>query len=40
MTKVNFPNLPLEYCPDCGKYIPSGYSCDCYAGSLFRKLLK
>ncbi|UZZ64557.1 hypothetical protein [Curvibacter phage PCA1] len=34
----NFPNLPDGYCLDCGKYIPPGECCDCYAGQLFRKL--
>lgn len=36
---VNFPNLPDDYCIDCGKQIPVGECCDCYAGSLFTKLL-
>lgn len=38
---VNYPYLPYpDYCPDCGKPIPPGESCPCYAGSLFTKLLK
>jgi hypothetical protein len=27
-------------CLDCGKRIPDGESCDCYAGSLFKKLIE